>query len=333
MKGTSTRHPPSRWARAWAVLALTAIVLPHPVAAQDWPSRPVKVIIPAPAGSPGDVITRSLTERLAAALGQPFVVDNRPGANYAIGTEAVARAAPDGHTLLLTASPHTINPALYPSTGVDPIRDFSPITLVAVTPLVLVIHPDLPVRTIPELIAYIKARPGKVLYGSAGTGSTLHLAGEMFKRMAGVDMVHVPYKGVTQAVTDLLGGHVALMFPGGPIALPHVRTGKLRALATTGERRTSAAPDLPTVAESGLPGFDIYAWYGILAPAQTPATIVNRLHTEIVRALQAPDLANRWTGLGADVVHQASPAQFLEFLKGDVTKWAKLISEAGIRPD
>jgi len=301
--------------------------------AQAWPNRPVKVIVPAPAGGPGDVIGRAIAEKLSAVFGQQFIVDNRAGANYAIGTEAVAKAAPDGYTLLMTASPHTINPALYPNQTFDPIKDFAPITLVAVTPLVLVVHPSVPVKSVAELLAFVRAQPGKVNYGSAGTGSTLHLAGEMFNKLGGVSMVHVPYKGVTQAVTDLLGGHVSLMFPGGPIALPHVKTGKLRALATTGSMRTAAAPDLPTVAEAGLPGFEISAWYGMLAPAGTPPAIVNRLHDEIVKALKAPELKDRWTSLGADVVYQDTPEQFNTFLKNDLTKWAKVIKDGNIRPD
>ena len=301
--------------------------------AQAWPNRAVKVIVPAPAGGPGDVIGRAIAEKLSAVFGQQFIVDNRAGANYAIGTEAVAKSAPDGYTLLMTASPHTINPALYPNQTLDPIKDFAPITLVAVTPLVLVVHPSVPVKNVAELLAFVRAQPGKVNYGSAGTGSTLHLAGEMFNKLGGVSMVHVPYKGVTQAVTDLLGGHVSLMFPGGPIAFPHVKTGKLRALATTGSMRTAAAPDLPTVAEAGMPGFEISAWYGMLAPAGTPPGIVNRLHEEIVKALKSPELKERWTSLGADVVYQDTPEQFNSFLKNDLTKWAKVIKEGNIRPD
>ncbi len=301
--------------------------------AQAYPNRAVRVIIPAPAGSPGDIIARAIGDRLAQAFSQPFVVDNRAGANYGIGTEAVAKSAPDGYTLLMTASPHTINPALYPSLPFDPIKDFSPITLVAVTPLVLVVNPALPVKSVAELLAYVKARPGKVNYGSAGNGSTLHLAGEMFNKQGGVQMVHVPYKGVTQAVTDLLGGHVSLMFPGGPIALPHVKSGKLRALATTGSMRTAAAPDLPTVAEAGLPGFDIAAWYGMLAPVNTPTAVITRVHGEVVKMLKTPELKERWTGLGADVVYQDTPEQFGAFLRADVAKWAKVIKEGNIRPD
>ena len=304
-----------------------------PVLAQAYPNRPVRIIIPAPAGSPGDIIARAMGDKLAASMNQPFVIDNRPGANYGIGSEAVAKSAPDGYTLLMTASPHTINPALYPGLPFDPIKDFAPITLAAVTPLVLVVNPALPVKSVAELLAYVKAQPGKINFGSAGNGSTLHLAGEMFNKQGNVHMVHVPYKGVTQAVTDLLGNHVGVMFPGGPIALPHVKSGKLRALATTGLIRSVAAPDLPTVAEAGLPGFEIYAWYGMLAPAGTPTAVITRVHAEMLKALKSADLKERWTGLGADVVYQDTPEQFGAFLKADVVKWAKVIKDGNIRPD
>jgi len=314
--------------------AILGVCLPLSVSwAQAWPAKPVRVIVPGAPGSPGDLIARALGERLGSVLGQSIVIDNRPGANFAIGTEAAARAAPDGYTLLLTASPHTINPSLYPNLTFDPIKDFAPITLVAVTPLVLVVHPSVPANSVSELLTWLRARPGKVNYGSAGSGSTLHLAGEMFKQVSGVDMVHVPYKGVTGAVTDLLGGHVSLMFPGGPIALPHVKTGKLRALATTGARRTVGAPDLPTVAESGLPGFEISAWYGMLAPAGTPPAIINRVHGEIVRALNSAEFKARWATIGADIVYQETPARFGTFLAEDVAKWSKLIKAGNIRPD
>jgi len=316
---------------------LTALIagaaLPAAAQAQAWPNRPIKVILPAPAGSPGDIIARAISDKLVPVLGQPIVVDNRAGANYAIGTEAVAKSPADGYTVLVTASPHTINPALYPNLTVDPIRDFAPVTLVAVTPLILVVNPGVPAKTVGELIAWLKTRPGQVNFGSAGNGSTLHLAGDMFNKMAGVNMVHVPYKGVTQAVTDLLGGHVSLMFPGGPIALPQVKSGKLRALASTGTMRTAAAPELPTVAEAGLPGFEISAWYGVLFPANTPAAIVTRMHTEIVKLMKSPDLKERWTGLGADVVYQDTPEQFATFLKNDLAKWAKVIKDGNIKPD
>lgn len=308
-----------------AVAATSAI-------AQSYPDKPVRIVVPLPAGSPGDTFARAFQAKLQEALGQPFVIDNRPGANTNIGAEAVAKSAPDGYTFLLTASPHTINPSLYPSLPYDPIKDFTGVTLVAVTPLVLVVNPSLPVTSVAQLIAYLKARPGQVNYGSAGNGSTLQLAGEMFNLQANVKMVHVPYKGVTQAMTDLLGGQISLMFPGGPIALPQVKAGKLRALATTGAKRTSAAMDLPTVAEAGLPGFEIAAWYGLLAPAGTPASAVSRVNGVIVKALQTPEYADQWTKLGADVIFN-TPAQFNAFLRSDLDKWAKVVKAANIKAD
>ena len=312
---------------AGALLALPTIQ----ATAQNYPDRPVRIIVPAPAGSPGDIIARALAQKFTEGMGQSFVIDNRAGANYGIGTEAVAKSAADGYTLLLTASPHTINPHLYPNQAFDPIRDFAPITLVAVTPLVLVVHPSVPANSVAELLALARSQPGKLNFGSAGNGSTLHLAGEIFNTLGAVKMVHVPYKGVTQAVTDLVGGQLSLMFPGGPIALPQVKAGKLRALATTGAVRTAAAPDLPTVAEAGLPGFEISAWYGMLAPAGTPGTVITRLHREVLKLLQTPELKERWLALGADIVYQNTPELYGAFLRNDLAKWAKVIKDANVR--
>ena len=312
---------------AGALLALPTIQ----ATAQNYPDRAVRIIVPAPAGSPGDIIARALAQKFTEGMGQSFVIDNRAGANYGIGTEAVAKSAADGYTLLLTASPHTINPHLYPNQAFDPIRDFAPITLVAVTPLVLVVHPSVPANSVAELLALARSQPGKLNFGSAGNGSTLHLAGEIFNTLGAVKMVHVPYKGVTQAVTDLVGGQLSLMFPGGPIALPQARAGKLRALATTGAVRTAAAPDLPTVAEAGLPGFEISAWYGMLAPAGTPSAVITRLHREILNLLQTPELKERWLALGADIVYQNTPELYGAFLRNDLAKWAKVIKDANVR--
>ena len=318
------------------VVTLAAVVLPVAARfAQPYPAKPIRVVVPLAAGGPGDVLARSLTRRVAEVLGQPIVVDNRVGANTNIGTEAVAKAAPDGYTLLLTASTLTINPSLYASVPYDALRDFAPITLLASTPLVLVVHPSLPVQTVKELIDHVRERPGQLNYGSAGNGSTLHLAGEMFNTIAGVKMVHVPYKAVTGAVNDLLAGQLALMFPGAPIALPHARAGKLRALATTGARRAGAAPELPTVAEAGLAGYEIAVWYGLLAPAGTPTAIVDRLHAEFVRAVNLPETKERWTPLGADPITSTtnSPAEYASFLRADLAKWAKVVKETGARAE
>jgi tripartite-type tricarboxylate transporter receptor subunit TctC len=316
-----------------ALIAGAALVtLASHAAAQSFPSRPVRIIVPLAAGGPGDVLARAVGQKLSESLGQPVVIDNRPGANTNVGAEVVAKAAPDGHTLLATASTLTINPSLYASLPYDPIRDFAPVTLIATTPLMLVVHPSLPVRSVKELIALAKAKPSQLLYGSAGNGSTLHLAGEMFNTLAGVKLTHVPYKGVTGAFSDLLGGQISLMFPGTPIALPQAQAGKLRALGTTGSKRTPAAPELPTIAEAGVPGYEVSVWYGILAPAGTPPAIVNRLHTEVSRIVQLPDIKERWAVLGAEPVSNA-PDQFAAFLKADLGKWAKVVRESGAKID
>ena len=312
------------------LVALTGVV--RPVNAQSYPSKAIRVVVPLAAGGPGDVLARAVGQKLGDSLGQPVVIDNRPGANTNIGNEAVAKAPPDGYTLLLTASTLTINPSLYNNLGYDPIKSFAPITLVGSTPLVLVVHPSLPVKSVPELIALAKARPAQILYGSAGSGSTLHLAGEMFNTLAHVKLVHVPYKGVTNAFSDLLGGQISLMFPGAPIALPQARAGKLRALASTGDKRTPTAPELPTIAEAGLPGYEVSVWYGVLAPAATPAAVINRLHDELVRIIQLPDIRERWAALGADPLHN-TPEQYTAFLKADLLKWTKVVRDSGAKVD
>ena len=300
--------------------------------AQTFPAKPVRIIVPLAAGGPGDVLARAVGQKLSESLGQPVVIDNRPGANTNVGTEATAKAAPDGYTLLATASTLTINPSLYAKLPYDPIRDFTPITLIATTPLLLVVHPSLPAKSVKELIALARARPTQLLYGSAGNGSTLHLAGEMFNTLAGVKLTHVPYKGVTGAFSDLLGGQISLMFPGMPIALPQAQAGKLRALGTTGAKRAPAAPELPTIAEAGVPGYEVSVWYGVLAPANTPAAIVQRLHAELTRIVQLPDIRERWAVLGAEPVHN-TPGEFAAFLKADLGKWANVVRESGAKID
>jgi tripartite-type tricarboxylate transporter receptor subunit TctC len=300
--------------------------------AQNFPSKPVRIVVPLAAGGPGDVLARAIGAKLAETLGQPVIVDNRPGANSNIGHEAVAKSPPDGYTLLAAASTLTINPSLYPGLSFDAVRSFAPVSLLAVTPLVLVVHPSVPVHNVRDLTAFARARPGQVHYGSAGNGSTLHLAGAMFNTLAKVNMVHVPYKGVTGAFSDLLGGQIAVMFPGAPIALPQVQAGKLRALATTGDKRAPAAPDLPTVAEGGLPGFEVTVWYGVLAPAGTPPAVLGRLHADIVKALGQKDIRERFAALGAEPRHN-TPDEFAAFVKADLGKWAAVVKSSGARID
>lgn len=313
-----------------AVLTLGAAL--HPASAQNFPVKPIRVIVPLAAGGPGDVLARVIGQKLSEHVGQPVIIDNRPGANTNIGTEFVAKAPPDGYTLLATASTLTINPSMYATLSYDPLRDFAPLTLIASTPLVLVVHPSLPVKSVKELIALARSKPGQLNYGSAGNGSALHLAGEMFNSLARVKLVHVPYKGVTNAFSDLLGGQISIMFPGAPIALPQVKAGKLRALGTTGAGRTAAAPELPPIGESGLPGYEVSVWYGILAPAGTPTAVINRLHSEISKIVQLPEIKERWAVLGAEALHN-TPEQFAAFLKADLGKWAKVVRDSGAKID
>ncbi len=323
----STQHS------ALSTFSAIAMAIIAPLAsAQTFPSKPIRVVVPLAAGGPGDVLARAIGQKLSEQVGQPVVIDNRPGANTNVGSEFVAKAAPDGYTLLFTASTLTINPSLYATLPYDPLKDFAPLTLIASTPLVLVVHPSLPVKSVKELIALAKSKPGQLNYGSAGNGSALHLAGEMFNTLAGVKLVHVPYKGVTNAFSDLLGGQISIMFPGAPIALPQVKAGKLRALGTTGAARTAAAPEVPSISEAGLPGYEVSVWYGALAPAGTPAAVINRLHAEISKIVQLPDIKERWAVLGAETVHN-TPEQFAAFLKADLGKWAKVVRDSGAKID
>jgi tripartite-type tricarboxylate transporter receptor subunit TctC len=261
-----------------------------------------------------------------------MLIDNRPGANTNIGTAAVAKSPADGYTLLLTVNNLTINPSFYQNLPFDPLKDFSPISLFATSPLILVVHPSVAARSVKELIALAKARPGDLLFGSPGNGSAPHLAGELLNTLAGVKMVHVPYKGITGAVTDLIGGQLAVMFPGSPIALPQAKAGKLRALATTGAKRSPAVPDLPTIAEAALPKYEVSLWYGLLAPANTPQPIVQRLHAELTRIIALPTIRQQWAALGAEPV-STTPEQFAAFLKNDIVKWEKVIRDSGAKMD
>ncbi len=321
-------------ARDLAMLAvcLNLTALPTLSSAQNYPAQPVKLITGGPPGTPSDVLTRAIAARLSADLGQTFFVENKPGANYNIASEAVAKSAPDGYTILSTAVVHTINPALYANQPFDPIRDFAPITIVADAGLILAVHPSVPVHSVPDLIKLAKAQPGKITYGSGGRGSTTHLSGEMFNNLAGVKLTHVPYKGVTPAATDLLGGHVQIMFAGTPLVLPQIRAGKLRGIAVTSAKRISVASELPTIGET-LPGYQISAWYGFMAPGKTPSAIVNRLHGAIIKTIQHPDVRRVYKESEFDVVTNDSPAQFAAFVKTDIDRWAKILKEAGIKAE
>jgi len=298
-----------------------------------YPLRAIRMIVPFPPGGPNDILGRVLAQRLSESLGQQVVVDNRGGAGGIIGTDLAAKAAPDGYTILLAGTAAlSINPSLRAKLPYDPVRDFAPISLIATAPSVLLIHPSLPVKNVKELIALAKARPGQLNYASAGIGTPPHLAGEMFKNMAKVNMVHVPYKGGGPALTDLVAGHVQLYFSGISSALSLIREGKLKAIAVTSSGRTAVMPDMPTIAESGLPGYEVGNWYAVLAPAATAKDIVGKLNVAIVKALKAPDVSKRVQDLGADPVG-STPEQMSAYMHNEIAKWAKVIRSAGIKPE
>ncbi len=301
-------------------------------AAQNYPVRPVRLVVPSSPGGGTDISARIIAPKLSEYLGQQVVVDNRPGAGTMIGGEVVARAAPDGYTLLMGISTLAINPAIYRKVPYDALRDFAPVSQAVALPNVLVAHPSLPVKTVKELIAFAKARPGQLNFASAGLGTSPHLSMELFLSMTKLKMVHVPYKGSGPGVVDLVAGHVPLMMPNMLSALPHIKTGRLRALGVTSARRAAGAPDIPTIAEAGVPGYEAVQWYGVLAPAGTPRAIVTRLHAQIVRVLQLPEIRQRFSTDGAEAVG-SSPEEFTAFIRAETAKWAQVIKAAGIRPE
>ena len=302
-------------------------------AADVYPTKPVRIIVPFPPGGPADGLARIVGDKLAVALGQPVVIDNRPGAGGNIGMELGARAAPDGHTLVLAPAGNlTVNPSLYRNVPYDVARDFAPVTVIAAVPNVLVINPQVPAKDVGELIAYAKANPGRLNYSSPGAGSGAHLAGELLKSSAGIDMVHVPFNGIAPAVTAVVAGDVQLMFAAAPSALPLVTAGKLRAVAVASPKRIAAAPALPTLDESGLTGFDVTSWYSLVAPAGTPPAVVERLQQEVARALQSPETRAKLAGLGAEPIAN-TPAEFAAMIKSESAKWGKIVKDANIRAE
>jgi len=301
--------------------------------AQPYPYRPVRMVIGSAPGSGNDIAGRILIAKISEAWGQQIVMENRPGANQAIAAEIVARAPADGYTLLLCGTVTVaINPALYKKLRYDPQRDFAPVALIGTVPNVLVVHPSTPVATVGEFIAYAKASPGKYSFGSSGIGSTLHLAMEMLMSVTGIKLVHVPYKGGALAMADLLGGHVLAIFENVPLAVTSVRAGKVRPLGVTAAKRSAQLPDVPTFIEAGFPGFEIYAWYGVCAPAATPKAVITRLNDEVNKALNQPDLQSRFADLGVDLA-PGSSAQFAAFIKSETIKWAKTIKDSGATSD
>ena len=311
-----------------AVLLLSAAV---PLAAQNYPNRPIRFIVGFPPGGTNDIVARLFAPRLSEGLGQQVVVENRGGANTAIASEMFVRTPPDGYSIMLNGPGHATNPSMI-KLNFDSIKDFAFITLVAESQNLLVVHPSLPVKNVKELIAFSKKRPDEINYGSSGIGTTVHLSAELFKFMTGVKWVHVAYKGGGPGLTGLLSGEVSLYFGNVPTVINPARAGKLRALAVTGTKRSSAAPDIPTVAESGVPGYEVTSWYGLSAPARTPQAIIARLNSEAVRALNNTELRDRLLGLGADPAGN-TPEQYAAFIRNEIDKWAKVIKAADIKSE
>ena len=331
---THSRVISRRLALAGACAALAASALaPTGAAAQAFPSKPITIIVPFSAGGTTDILARVVGQALTTELGQSVIVDNRAGAGGNIGGQAAARAPADGYTLFMgTVGTHAINAALYKKMPFDPIKDFAPLTRVANVPNLLVANPAQPYKTVQELIAYAKANPGKVNFGSSGSGSSIHLSGELFKSMAKVDMQHVPYKGSAPAVTDLLGNQIGIMFDNMPSAIQHVRSGKLRPLAVTTAKRSPELPDVPTIAEAGVPGYEATSWFGLFAPAGTPTPVVAQLNKAIVKVLNLPDVKKKIAEQGGEVVAE-TPEQFAAFIQKESVKWGKVVKESGASVD
>jgi tripartite-type tricarboxylate transporter receptor subunit TctC len=300
--------------------------------AQDYPTRPVKIIVPFAAGGPADIYARFIGQRLELALGQPFIIDDRPGAGSVIGTDAAAKSAPDGYTLLVMSNTQTVNESLLPNKPYALMRDFVPVAPVNYSDLVLVVHPAVPAKTLGELIALAKSKPGKLNYASSGPGTPYHMAGELFKAMAGVDIVHIPYKGSSQARTDTLGGQVDMMFDAVTTMSEFAREGKVRALATSGKVRSSVLPDVPTLAEAGVPGYEAVLWLGIIAPKGTPPEVVRRLNTEINRITANATVRDEWAKQGAVAMTMTSD-EFGHYLTEDIAKWERIVRISGAKPD
>ncbi len=319
--------------RRLAVVATALVVLGAPAArAQDYPARPVRIVVPFATGGPADVYARFLAQRLQESMGQPFVVDNRPGAGSVTGTDVAAKSTPDGYTLLLMSNAHTVNESLIPDKPYALLRDFAPVAPVNSSDLVLVVHPSVKATTLQALITYAKANPGKLNYASSGPGTPYHMAGELFKAMAGVDIVHIPYKGSSGARTDVLGGQVDMMFDAVTTMAEQAKAGKVRPLATTGKTRSSVLPDVPTMNEAGVPGYEATIWLGVMAPKGTPPAVVAKLNAEIARIVTRPETRAEWAKQGA-VGMTMTPDEFGRYLADDVAKWERIVKISGAKPD
>jgi tripartite-type tricarboxylate transporter receptor subunit TctC len=315
------------------LLTLAAAVLAAlPAWAQTYPAKPVKIIVPFAAGGPADIYARFLGQRLSESLGQPFVVEDRPGAGSVIGTDAVAKSPPDGYTLLMMSNTHTTNESLIPKKPFELMRDFVPVAPVNYSDLVMVVHPSVPANTLKEFIALAKEKSKSLNYASSGPGTPYHMAGELFKAMAGVDIVHVPYKGSSGARTDILGGQVQMMFDAIPTMAPNVRSGKVKALGTSGVARSTVLPEVPTIAEAGVPGYEATIWLGVMAPAGTPKPVADRLNAEIAKIVNSPEVKDAWAKQGA-VPMTMTPDQFDKYLRADIEKWAKVVKISGAKVD
>jgi tripartite-type tricarboxylate transporter receptor subunit TctC len=316
----------------WALGALFACIALD-ASAQGYPNRTIRLVVPFPAAGTTDILAREVAQKLTEVFGQTVVVDNRPGAAGNIGSDLVAKSAPDGYTLLMgTVGTHAINPSLYSKMPYDHFTDFAPVVLVAGVPNVLVVNPALPVNSVADLIKLAKDKPGQINFASSGSGTSIHLSGELFKTMAGVDMMHVPYKGSSPALTDLVGGQVQIMFDNLPSALPQIKAGRLRAIAVTSLKRAPVLPDIPTINESGLPGFEASSWFGVLAPAGTPPAVIARINAEVNKWLQSADAREKLLGQGAEAAG-GSPEQFGTFIRAESEKWAKVVKASGAKVD
>jgi tripartite-type tricarboxylate transporter receptor subunit TctC len=316
--------------RLMLALVLIAALAPRALAQANYPDRPVRILVGFPVGGPPDIVARYLAEKFSAAFGKPFVVENMTGAGGNVAVDRAAKSAPDGHTLVMASSAITINVSLYEKMQYDPVRDLAPISIAVSTPSILVVNNDVPAKSVSELIALAKSQPGRLTYGHAGNGSPAHLSGELFRSLAGIDIVPVSYRGIPVLIPDLLSGRITMTLPNMSVVLPLVRDGKLRALAAISPKRAQAAPDLPTMAEAGLPDFDVPIWFGLMAPAGTPPAIIDRLQRETTLALNAGDIRKRYGENGMEVVAN-TPAEFSAIIKAEIPRWARLIKHAGLR--
>ena len=315
-----------------SVAMATAAVCGVAHAQSNYPTKTVTVVVPFSPGGAADIMARALSERMSVRLGQPVIVENKPGAGTMIASEHVARAAPDGHTVLLAASSLSIAPALYSKVNYDPVKDFAPISLVASVVHVLSVHPSVPAKNVAELVSWVKANPTKANYGSVGAGTSTHLESELFNSMAGVKMEHVPYKGSAPALLDLVSGNINVMFDAYASSKPFINDNKIRLLAVTTAQRSKLLPNVPTVAESGLPGYEAMPWLGFIAPAGTPAPAVNKFHAELMEVLKEPAIQEKFQSLGLDIIGN-KPAEFADFIKKDIVKWAKVVKDSGAKAD